>query len=35
MTAPVVDDPLTWCVADALRQCLCDTLPEVSAPAGV
>lgn len=29
---PVVDDPLVWCVADAIADCLCAQLPEVSAP---
>jgi len=34
VTAPVLDDPLAWCVASALKACFCAQLAEVSAPAG-
>lgn len=32
MTEPVVDDPIGWCVANALQECFCAALVEVSAP---
>lgn len=32
MTAPVVDDPIAWCVATELKRCFCEQLAEVSAP---
>jgi hypothetical protein len=31
---PIVDDPIAWCLADALRDCFCTALAEVSAPVG-
>lgn len=32
MTAPVVDDPVAYCLAEQLRECLCTELDAVSAP---
>lgn len=37
MTAPeypIVDDPLAWCVSEALRECLCTEIEATSAPVG-
>lgn len=34
MTEPIVDDPIAWCLADALAACFCAELAATSAPVG-